>query len=106
MQLAKAIQKGLENEGFSFIEVVSQCPTYFGRKNKMKTPLAMHQWIKENSINKRRAEKMEEEELEGKIIVGEFANKPHDELCSNLKKLVEETSGKPLAIKSAFEELD
>ena len=60
IQLSKAIQKGLENEGFSFIEVVSQCPTYFGRKNKMRTPLEMFQWIKENSINKRRAEKMDE----------------------------------------------
>jgi 2-oxoglutarate ferredoxin oxidoreductase subunit beta len=106
LQLSKAIQKGLENEGFSFIEVVSQCPTYFGRKNKMKTPLQMFEWIKENSINKRRAEKMDESELEGKIIVGEFANKPHAELTDNIKALAEENSDKPLAIKSAFEELD
>ena len=106
LQLSKAIQKGLENEGFSFIEVVSQCPTYFGRKNKMKTPLQMFQWIKENSINKRRAEKMDEAELEGKIIVGEFANNPHAELTDNIKALAEENSDKPLAIKSAFEELD
>ena len=106
IQLSKAIQKGLENEGFSFIEVVSQCPTYFGRKNKMKTPLQMFQWIKENSINKRRAEKMDEAELEGKIIVGEFANNPHAELTDNIKALAEENSDKPLAIKSAFEELD
>ena len=96
----------MENDGFSFIEVVSQCPTYFGRKNKMKTPLAMFQWIKENSINKRRAEKMDEAELEGKIIVGEFANKPRAELTANIKALAEENSDKPLAIKSAFEELD
>ena len=72
----------------------------------MKTPLSMFQWIKENSINKRRAEKMDESELEGKIIVGEFANKPHDELTAGIKALVEENSDKPLAIKSAFEELD
>ena len=39
MQLAKAITKGLENKGFSFIEAVSQCPTYYGRKNKLKTPV-------------------------------------------------------------------
>ena len=89
LQLSKAIQKGLENDGFSFIEVVSQCPTYFGRKNKMKTPLQMFEWIKENSINKRRAEKMDEAELEGKIIVGEFANNPHAELTDNIKKLVD-----------------
>ena len=66
----------------------------------------MHQYIKENSINKRRAEKMDESELEGKIIVGEFTNKPHKELSANIKELVEENSNKGLAIKSAFEELD
>ena len=49
---------------------------------------------------------MEESELEGKIIVGEFANNPHDELTAGIKALVEENSDKPLAIKSAFEELD
>jgi hypothetical protein len=35
----------------------------------MKTPLQMFQWIKENSINKRRAEKMDEAELEGKSLL-------------------------------------
>lgn len=106
LQLAKSVQKGLENEGFSFIEVVSQCPTYFGRKNKLKTPTAMYQYLKENSVTKRRAEKMEEFGLEGKIIVGEFVNKPHAELCNNEADLVKENGDKPLAIKSAFEELD
>ena len=106
MQLSKAIQKGLQTEGFAFIEVVSQCPTYFGRKNKLRTPLEMFQFIKENSVNKRRAEKMDEEELDGKIIVGEFANRPHAELCANIRELVEENSDKPLAKKSAFEGLD
>ena len=44
--------------------------------------------------------------MEGKIIVGEFTNKPHAELTNNLKELVEEISDKPLAIKSAFEEAE
>ena len=51
-------------------------------------------------------EREDEAELEGKIIVGEFANKPHAELTDNIKALAEENSDKPLAIKSAFEELD
>ncbi len=104
IQLYKSIQKGLENEGFSFIEVVSQCPTYFGRKNKLKTPTAMFEYIKENSINKRKAENMDDYELEGKIIVGEFVNKVSKELCNNEAELVKENGDKPLAIKSAFEE--
>lgn len=37
LQLANSIRRGLENKGFSFIEVLSQCPTYFGRKNRMRS---------------------------------------------------------------------
>ena len=48
IQLSNAIKKGLQNKGFSFIEAVSQCPTYYGRKNKMRTPIEMMQWMKES----------------------------------------------------------
>ncbi|MCY3411985.1 MAG: 2-oxoacid:ferredoxin oxidoreductase subunit beta [Candidatus Heimdallarchaeota archaeon] len=38
-QLEKSIQNALAHRGFSFIEVVSPCPTGFGRKNKFKDAL-------------------------------------------------------------------
>ncbi len=106
VQLSKAIRSGLKNKGFSFIEVISQCPTYYGRKNKLRSPIDMLNWMKETSINKRRADKMEEEELEGKIIVGEFRNKPEPEFAEKLCKLLEEqcVTGKPTAIRSAYQE--
>jgi 2-oxoglutarate ferredoxin oxidoreductase subunit beta len=105
LQLSKAIKKGLENKGFSFIEVISQCPTYYGRKNKLRTPIEMMNYMKESSINKRRADKMEEEELQGKIIVGEFQNNPEPEFTDKLCKLLEEqcVTGKPSAIRSAYQ---
>ena len=82
LQLANAIKKGLNNKGFSFIEVISQCPTYFGRKNKLRTPVDMMRWMKDSSVNKRKADQMSAEELEGKIVVGEFANDPHPEFST------------------------
>jgi len=104
LQLSKAIKNGLENKGFSFIEVISQCPTYYGRKNKLRTPIEMMNYMKESSINKRRADKMEEEELQGKIIVGEFQKNPEPEFTDKLCKLLEEqcVTGKPKAIRSAY----
>ncbi len=104
VQLSNAIKKGLQNEGFSFIEVISQCPTYFGRKNRMRTPLEMMEFMKNNSILKRKADTMSEEELEGKIIVGEFADKSLIEYSEGLCELVNEKceSGKPSSVKSAY----
>lgn len=102
LQLANSIKKALKNNGFSFVEVVSQCPTYFGRKNQLKSPVGMIKAFKENSINKRKADKMDQEELIGKIIVGEFANNPKPEFTENVCELSEEKCGKIQAIKSAY----
>lgn len=105
LQLSNAIKKGLSNKGFSFIEVISQCPTYFGRKNKLRTPVDMMRWMTENSVNKRKADKMSAEELEGKIVVGEFANEPCPEFSHELYNLIEEKYGKKSqALKSAYRE--
>ena len=103
LQLSKAIQKGLENEGFSFIEVVSQCPTYFGRKNKLKTPTAMAAVMKANTVFKSAADRMRAKDLEGKIVVGEFADYTKDEFTESIDKLSVEKSGKRTVINSAYE---
>ncbi|WP_414469674.1 2-oxoacid:ferredoxin oxidoreductase subunit beta [Methanobacterium sp. ACI-7] len=104
VQLSNAIKKGLLNKGFSFIEVVSQCPTYFGRKNKMRSPVDMMKWMKEESVTKRKADTMSEEELEGKLIVGDFADRSRLEFSEGLCKLVNEKceEGTPSAVKSAY----
>ncbi|MDR3223737.1 MAG: 2-oxoacid:ferredoxin oxidoreductase subunit beta [Methanobrevibacter sp.] len=102
LQLSKTIKNGLLNNGFSFIEVVSQCPTYYGRKNKLKTPVSMIKMFKENSINKRRADTLSEEELLGKIVVGEFVNKKRGELSKKIDDLSYIKSGRNTIRKSAY----
>jgi len=104
LQLSNAIKKGLQNKGFSFIEVISQCPTYFGRKNKMRSAVDMMKWMKEQSVVKRKAEKMSEEELEGKLIVGDFADRIRSEFSESLCELVNQKcqKGSPEAVKSAY----
>jgi 2-oxoglutarate/2-oxoacid ferredoxin oxidoreductase subunit beta len=105
VQLSNAIKKGLQNKGFSFIEAVSQCPTYFGRKNKMKTAVDMMQWMKDQSVLKRKADTLEEAELEGKLIIGEFQNKTEPEFTEKICQLLEEkcTTGKPSSVRSAYQ---
>lgn len=71
------IKKAIEHRGFSLVDVVSQCPTYYGRRNKMGKPAKMLEWQKENSVSIKNAEKMTPEELEGKIIWGEFYHNPN-----------------------------
>lgn len=98
----KSIKKGLKNKGFSFIEIVSQCPTYFGRKNKMKTPVKMMDHIKNSTIYINNTKLMSEHELEDKIVVGEFVDKSAPEFTDNLQKLSKENYGDKTLRRSAF----
>jgi 2-oxoglutarate ferredoxin oxidoreductase subunit beta len=101
--LVLSIKDGLKNPGFSFIEVATQCPTYYGRKNKLKTPTAMAAVMKANTIFKSEADRMRPRDVEGKIVVGEFANTQRDEFTQNIEKLSVEKSGKKTLINSAYE---
>lgn len=90
----KLITKALEHKGFSFIEVVSQCPIGFGRRNKMGDPYDMLMWQKEHAVNVKAAENMSEEELKDKYIIGEISvrndRKEFSELYAEMKKNVME----------------
>lgn len=74
----RSIKKGIEHKGFSFIEMVSQCPTYFGRyvlKISTEKPLEYLLWLRNNSITKEKASQLSDEELREKIVVGDFVEK-------------------------------
>ena len=54
-----------DNKGFSFIEAMVQCPTSFGRKNKMADPAAMMMWMRDNAVMKAAWDKLPEEKKTG-----------------------------------------
>jgi len=72
--LIASIKKVLQINGFCFIEVLSPCPTQFGRYNQLDTPVAMIKNLMEKCITKKKAMQLSSEELKGKIITGEFTN--------------------------------
>ena len=101
--LVLSIKEGLKNPGFSFIEVATQCPTYFGRKNKLKTPTAMAAVMKANTVFKSAAERMRAKELEEKLLLVNLLTLKEMNLLKALKKLVWKKSGKKTIVNSAFE---
>ena len=70
--LIRSIRRGLEHTGLSFIEVLSPCPTQFGRRNMSGTAFEMFQTLKEDCVSSQRAKNMSSEELKDKIVTGEF----------------------------------
>lgn len=68
--LAKFIKDGFAHKGFSFIEVVSNCHTQFGRRNKMADPMNMVKWISDRATPLKKYEEMSQEEQEKHFPVG------------------------------------
>lgn len=89
-ELKEAIKKALMLKGFRFIEAVSQCPTAFGRRVGFKNAAEMVRWFKENSIPLEQAEKLNEEDLTAKIIVGEFVQRQRPTLTEMVYTKIKE----------------
>ncbi|OGR15689.1 MAG: 2-oxoacid:ferredoxin oxidoreductase subunit beta [Desulfobacterales bacterium GWB2_56_26] len=49
-QLSELIKKAIVHDGFSVVEIFSQCPTYFGRKNKQGGAVDMLKIFKEKTV--------------------------------------------------------
>lgn len=92
-KLDSYIEKAFAKEGFSYVEAISQCPTYYGRRNKMKTPLEMLEWQKKNSIDIKKARDLDPEQLKGKIITGIFAERDDSEYTARYDQLIKSVQG-------------
>jgi 2-oxoglutarate ferredoxin oxidoreductase subunit beta len=72
LALIRSIKKALSHVGFSFIEVLSPCPTQYGRRNRPEKPEEMIQDLIRRCILEEEAKGLSEEELAEKIVTGEF----------------------------------
>ena len=88
-QMAKYIQTAIAHKGFSLVDVISTCPTYYGRKNKKGSPADMISWLKDHYVDVKAAERMTPEQMEGKFLMGEFKNVSAPEYTSEYAKIIQ-----------------
>ena len=70
--LIRTLKDAFQHSGFAFVEVLSPCPTQWGRRNALADPPALLQRFRTLCVPKDRAAKMAAEELAGKVVVGRF----------------------------------
>jgi len=68
------MKKVLTRRGFSFLEVISQCPVHYGRRIGITDPVEMIRWFQKQSVTIEKAREMSEQELSGKFVIGEFVD--------------------------------
>jgi 2-oxoglutarate ferredoxin oxidoreductase subunit beta len=79
-QLARSMQEMFKKKGFSFIEVISPCPTLYQRRNKMGDGLDTMKFYKEVSKIKNGAPTSEVAlSKAGEIVVGKFVDRDRED---------------------------
>jgi 2-oxoglutarate ferredoxin oxidoreductase subunit beta len=69
------LKRSFLKKGFSLVEVISHCPTQYGRMNKMGSPVDMLIWQKEHAFPVEKEKEMNEEELKDKFPIGVLADR-------------------------------
>ena len=89
-RLTNSIKEALLKKGFSFIEIISPCPTSYGKRNKLGEGLDEMRYYQQNSVIKHGVDPKETDlNLNGKIIVGKFIDTEKPTFLENQPKLNE-----------------
>jgi 2-oxoglutarate ferredoxin oxidoreductase subunit beta len=89
-RLTRAIQEAILKPGFSFLEILAPCPTAFGRRNRLGTPLEMIKLYNQNSVIKNNVHPDETVIEEGKkMVIGKFIDKQRPTFIDMLSRAAE-----------------
>jgi 2-oxoglutarate ferredoxin oxidoreductase subunit beta len=93
-QLARSISEAFQKKGFSFIEVISPCPTLYQRRNKLGDGLEAMKYYKEKSKVRNGAPTNEVGlTMTGEIIVGKFVDRDRPDYGSMMRSQYTEALG-------------
>jgi 2-oxoglutarate ferredoxin oxidoreductase subunit beta len=70
------------------IEILDDCPTTYGRRNKFRSVVDMMKRFKEQAVPVAKAEKMSKEELDSKIVTGILHREERPEYCEQYAQVV------------------
>jgi len=85
-QITQIVKKAIQHRGFSVVEVLSQCPTYFGRKNQAGSAVDMMNAYKDTTTPIGSKAKQEDPNL---IERGVFVQKELPEYCTEYEKIMQ-----------------
>ena len=92
-QIISTLKKMIIHKGFSYVEIISQCPIYFGRYVVgMENPSEILNYFAKNSISVQEART--KGDVQGKFVVGEFQDIQKPTFESLVHKVIQEVASK------------
>ncbi len=93
-QLTSSIKEALAHSGFSFVEVISPCPTVYGRRNQLGSGLEIVKYYQEKSVVKNDVDTREcAIDYQGPIVVGRFVEKRKPTYLETMNEFLRQTLG-------------
>jgi len=89
-ELIDLIEKGIRHKGFSLIEVLTPCPTAFGRRNRLGAAAQMWKAQKDLMVSVRKAKELPADALAGKLLRGILVEKTLPEFTEEYDKIIAE----------------
>ena len=90
--LERLIGQALQKKGFAMLEVISHCVIHAGHFLKLKSPVEMMKWQKDNSVTVEKAKQLSDAELEGKLVIGVLADRERPDYHEQYHRLHGEKS--------------
>jgi 2-oxoglutarate ferredoxin oxidoreductase subunit beta len=94
VQLDKLIEKGISKNGFSVVEVMSNCHVQFGRRNSMGDPVIMLNWLKNHAISRDKGSSLPPDSLDDKFTIGILADVDKPDYIAEYRKIREKAKRK------------
>jgi 2-oxoglutarate ferredoxin oxidoreductase subunit beta len=85
-EITKYLKQAINHKGFSVVEILSPCPTHFGRRNKLGGAVDMLEYLRDNTAQFGSKALEENPELIGR---GVFVHKDTPEYCSEYDRLIQ-----------------
>ena len=93
-RITKSIREAFDRSGFSFIEIITPCPTLYGRMNRLGDGLQMMKDLKERSVVKNgKSTRDIDIGMEGEIVIGRFVDIEKPAFYERIEKGYIETFG-------------
>jgi 2-oxoglutarate ferredoxin oxidoreductase subunit beta len=74
-EMKENMKEALTKKGFSVVEVVSPCPTHFGRHNEMKETPDMLHWLRDRAISIEDYRRLPEAERTERLAIGTLVSR-------------------------------
>ncbi|MBP1759533.1 MAG: 2-oxoacid:ferredoxin oxidoreductase, beta subunit [Firmicutes bacterium] len=85
--LKNLIKEAITHKGFSLVEVISPCPTYFGRFNGKSSAVNMFNWLKDTAVPVSKYGEMTTEEQAKRFAIGTLVKKERPDFYTTYRRI-------------------